>query len=187
MASPTAADLEAAEQPAEQALEIGARLGDVDLQSAALDALWAIGMADDRASDGLQHVRRRLELQGLGTAERLDAMIVSAWSNVLLGNLQDAERAAAQVREGLAAGQAAGYVMGASSWRTEALWMLGRWDEALAEATRSETAWHESEIHAPGFSANGFLAALSICQARRDTLGADHRSEERRVGKECRL
>ena len=174
MASPTAADLEAAEQPAEQALEIGARLRDVDLQSAALDALWAIGMADDRASDGLQHVRRRLELQGLGTAERLDAMIVSAWSNVLLGNLHDAERAAAQVREGLAAGQAAGYVMGASGWRTEALWMLGRWDEALAEATRSETAWHESEIHAPGFSTNGFLAALSICQARRDTLGADH-------------
>jgi hypothetical protein len=64
--------------------------------------------------------------------------------------------------------------MGASGWRTEALWTLGRWDEALAEAARCEQAWRESQINAPGFALNAFLAAFSIARARRDPVDEDH-------------
>ncbi len=173
MESRDQADVDGGRRAADRALELGTRLGDVDLQSAALDALSVTALDDDRAISVLGYVRKRLELPGIAAAERLDALNMTAWANLLLGDLHVSERAAAQVREGLAAGQASGYVMGAGAWRTEALWTLGRWDDALVEAGRSERAWHESEIYAAGFAVNGFLAALSICEARRDAVGSD--------------
>ena len=156
------------------ALERAERLGDRDLQSAALDALTIGPINDDRPRDALVPIRRRLGLDGLATSERLDAQIMLSWAESLLGELEASETAAAAVREGLAAGQAPAWVMGASGWRTSALWALGRWDEALVEAARTETAWRESQIRAPSFALNGFLTAFSIAEARHDAVDEAH-------------
>ncbi|GAC1664295.1 MAG: hypothetical protein NVS9B8_04480 [Candidatus Limnocylindrales bacterium] len=163
-------DIAAAIDASSLALEIAEHLGDTDLQSAALDGLTVGATTDDRPTEGLAFIRRRLALQGLVTSERLDSMIMMSWMQLLRGELVATETAAAAVREGLAAGQAAAWVMGASGWRTEALWALGRWDDALVEAARCELAWRDSQIHAPSYSLNGFLAAFSIARARRDTV-----------------
>jgi hypothetical protein len=131
-------------------------------------------MIDDRPTDALGFIRRRVGIPGLVTSERLDALIMLSWMQLLRGDLGESETAAAAVREGLAPGQAPSWVMGASGWRTEALWTLGRWDEALVEAARCEQAWRESQIHAPGFATNAFLAAFSISRARRDPVDEEH-------------
>ena len=170
---PSAEDIEDAAGTTTQALELASRLGDVDLISASLDAEFSVAGADDRHAEMVAISRRRLELPGLATSERFDALITTAWSLFLLGQLEEAERVADGVRTGLASGQASAWVMGASAWRVKALWALGRWDEALVEAGRCEQAWRESEIHAPGFAVGGFIAAFSIAEARRDPLGMD--------------
>jgi len=170
---PSAEDIKDAAGTATQALELASRLGDVDLISASLDAGFSVAGKDDRHLEMVAISRRRLDLPGLATSERFDALITTAWSLFLLGQLEEAERVADGVRTGLAAGQASAWVMGASVWRVEALWALGRWDEALVEAGRCERAWRESEIHAPGFVLGGFVAAFSIAEARRDRLGVD--------------
>jgi hypothetical protein len=159
---------------AAEALAIAERLGDADLQSAALDGSTLGPLTDDRPTDGLTPVRRRLALAGLVTSERLDAQIMLSWLEMLRGELAASETAAGAVRAGLGAGQAPAWVMGASGWRTDALWALGRWDDALVEAGRSELAWRESQIHAPSFALNGFLAAFSIAQSRRDPVDEAH-------------
>jgi hypothetical protein len=159
---------------AAEALAIAERLGDGDLQSAALDGSTIGPLTDDRPTDGLPSVRRRLALEGLVTSERLDAQIMLAWLQMLRGELAESEASAAAVRAGLGAGQAPAWVMGASGWRTDALWALGHWDDALVEAGRSELAWRESHIHAPSFALNGFLAAFSIARSRRDPVDEAH-------------
>jgi hypothetical protein len=70
-------------------------------------------------------------------------------------------------------GQASAFVLGATAWRVLALHALGRWDEALVEAARAERAWHESELKAPWYALNGFLAALTIARGRGDSIGAE--------------
>jgi hypothetical protein len=80
---------------------------------------------------------------------------------------------AESARAGLATGQAASFVLGATCWRVLALHALGRWDEALVDAARAERAWQESELRAPWFAINGFLAAFTIARGRGDHVGAD--------------
>jgi class 3 adenylate cyclase len=173
MDRPSAEDIEEGAAISAQAVDLASRLGDVDLISAALDGEFSVAGADNRHQEGVAISRRRLELDGLATSERLDALITNAWSLFLLGQLEEAERMADGVRAGLAPGQASQWVMGAAAWRVEALWVLGRWDEALVEAGRSEQAWRESQIRAPGFSVGGFLAALAIAEGRRDPVAMD--------------
>src|SRR4029077_21066164 len=104
---------------------------------------------------------------------RVDAWIVTAWAAALLGDLEGSQRASAQARAGLGSGQAPAWALGASAWRTFALHSLGRWDEALVELQRGVVSWQESEIRAPWFGLNGFLAGLAIARAKRDPIGAD--------------
>ena len=80
--------------------------------SASLDAEFTVAGADNRHLETLAISRRRLELPGLATSERLDALITCAWSLFLLGQFDEAERVAEGVRTGLAAGQASQWVMG---------------------------------------------------------------------------
>ena len=172
---PVPDEMGVAASDAEAALQIARRIDDPDLISAALDACSVVALADDRVGEILDLVAERQGLADrLTTSERLDALIMTAWMRVLLGELEAAERTADDVRTGLGSGQASPWVLGASAWRTFALRALGRWDEALAEAARSEIAWAESEIRAPWFAMNGFLAAFSIARSRGDAVGADH-------------
>jgi class 3 adenylate cyclase len=171
---PTAALLEGARASAKQALELARRIDDPDGISAALDALGAIALNEDRLADVSQYSSQRLAIADrLATNERVDAWIVTAWAAALLGDLEGSQRASAQARAGLGSGQAPAWALGASAWRTFALHGLGRWDEALVELQRGAVSWQESEIRAPWFGLNGFLAGLAIARARRDPIGMD--------------
>jgi hypothetical protein len=63
--------------------------------------------------------------------------------------------------------------MGATAWRMVALHALGRWDEVTTELGRAERAWQESEIAAPSYALNGFLACFSVARSRGDVVLAD--------------
>jgi class 3 adenylate cyclase len=166
--------LEGARASALQALELARALDDPDAVSAALDALGAIDLNEDRMADVSKSTSERLEIADrIATNERVDAWIVTAWAAALLGDLEGSQRASAQARAGLGSGQAPAWALGASAWRIFALHGLGRWDEAVVELQRAAVSWQESEIRAPWFALNGFLAGLAIARARRDPIGLE--------------
>ncbi|HEX2627051.1 MAG TPA: hypothetical protein VHL56_09120, partial [Candidatus Limnocylindrales bacterium] len=169
------ADLDVAEGWAERAVESARKLGQPDLLSAALDGADAIALGRDDMTKVLEYVAERHAIEDrVSTPERADAWIVHAWAETIRGNLRDAEVAAERARAGLGTGQAASFVLGATAWRVVALHALGRWDEALAEASRAERALQESELATPWYSFNGFIAAVAVARARNDTVGADY-------------
>jgi class 3 adenylate cyclase len=160
---------------AARAIASAREIGQVDLLSAAFDAAGTAELGRDQMGRALEFAKERQQFEDrLSTYERADSWIVRTWSEVVLGQLESAVQSADQARAGLATGQAASFVLGASSWRTVALHGLGRWDEALADAARAERAWQESELRAPWFAINGLLAAFTIARGRGDPVGADH-------------
>jgi class 3 adenylate cyclase len=172
---PDAAELEEADRWASLALTSAQRLGQPDLLSAALDGAGANAIAGDDMTRTIELAEERHRIEDrISTAERADAWIVHAWAEAIRGNLDKAERAADHARAGLVTGQAASFVLGATAWRVVALHALGRWEEALVDAVKAERAMQESELAAPLYSFNGFLAALAISRGRADTVGADH-------------
>jgi len=65
-------------------------------------------------------------------------------------------------------------VLGATAWRIVALHALGRWDEAMADASRAERALQESELDAPWYAYNGFFAAFAVARGRGDAVTAEY-------------
>jgi hypothetical protein len=163
---------------AQQALALARKLDDPDTISSAVDGISVAAFGDDRMRDVLEYNRERVAiLDRLSAGERADSLIVDAWAECILGNLETAERAADAARAGLTAGQASNWVLGATAWRILALGALGRWDEALSEGVRAERAWAESELQAPGYAVSGLLAAHAVSRARGDVVGAAHYRE----------
>ena len=159
---------------AERALASAQKLGQPDLLSAAFDAAGAVETGRDEMGRVRDFAMERHKIEDrLSTSERADAWIVRTWSELLLGELEEAVDSADRARAGLVTGQAASFVLGATCWRVLALHALGRWDEALTEAARAERAWQESELRAPWYAINGFLAAFTIARGRGDQVGAD--------------
>ncbi len=183
MGAPDAATLALAKLAAKEALDLARALDDPDAMSAALDALGAISLSENRAAEVSAYAEQRLAIADrLATNERVDAWIVTAWTAALLGDLEGSEKAAAQARAGLGSGQAPAWALGASAWRAFALHGLGRWDDAVVELQRAAISWKESEIRAPWYALNGFLAGLAIARARADPVGAEQwRSAARTV------
>jgi hypothetical protein len=166
--------LDAARESAETAIAIARAIDEADLISACLDALAAINLADDRVAEALASTKERLVFADrLTTAERVDASIMTSWTLALLGDLDGSQKAAAEVRAGLSSGQAPGWSLGASAWRVFALHALGRWDDAVLELQRADISWQESQLRAPWFALNGFMAGLAIGRARADTVAVD--------------
>jgi len=131
--------LDAARESAETALRIARAIDEADLMSASLDALAAINLVDDRAAEALASTRERLAIADrLTTTELVDASIMTSWTRALLGDLDGAHKAAADVRAGLSSGQAPAWSLGASAWRGFELHALGRWDDAVVEVQRAE-------------------------------------------------
>jgi len=172
--SPSLEEVRIAAEASAKALEMALALDDPDLISACLDAVGAVAMAENHYEQARDVARRRLDLGSrISTSERLDAAVVNTWSLTILGRLREAEAEALEAKAGLVSGQAPAWAAGASSWRTTALFYLGRWDEAAAEAARMERALAESEIKTPWYALNGILCAWSIARARGDVVEAD--------------
>jgi hypothetical protein len=123
----------------------------------------------------LRYVEERHRIADrVSTPERADAWIVNAWAETMLGNLANAEQAAENSRAGFGSGQAASFVLGATCWRIVALHALGRWDEVMQEASRAERSLDESQLTAPWYAFNGFVAILATARARNDAVAKDH-------------
>ena len=160
---------------AERALASAQKIGQPDLMSAAFDAAGAVETGRDQMSRVLEYAKARQQFEDrISTSERVDSWIVRTWSEMLLGQLENGVESADRARAGLASGQAASFVLGATCWRILGLHALGRWDEALADAARAERAWQESELRAPWYAINGFLSAFTIARGRGDPVGAAH-------------
>jgi class 3 adenylate cyclase len=160
---------------AERAIATARKLDQPDLLSVAYDGASSAALGgDDMARVLAYDVEREAFEDRVSTAERADAWNSRSWSEFILGQLENATASAERARAGLAPGQASAFVLGASCWRVVALHALGRWDEALADAARAERAWQESELRAPWYAINGFLAAFAIARGRGDPVGSDH-------------
>jgi len=166
----TSSELQEAEAGAKRGLDIAQRLGDANLQSAALDALSGVAQARGSWEDVRAFARQRLLMADRpDLAERMDAHQMVAWASALLGDLTEVERVSAVGLASLQLGQAPQWALGLITWRVYGLTLAGRWDQALASAERAVQLWLEVGRIAAGYTLRGFIAALDIACARRDS------------------
>jgi hypothetical protein len=166
----TETEIAEADASAERALDIGRRLDDPNLQSAALDALAGTGgLIHDNWRRSREYSRQRLAFQDrLDMFEKVDAHSMVVWSSALLGDLDEAERVSAQGLAQVQPGQVPAVVLHLVVWRTYVLTLLGRWDESLVMAQRARQLWVESSQSAAGYALRGFMAAVDVARARQD-------------------
>src|SRR5438445_432780 len=160
-------EISAADRSARRAIEIGERLDDANLQSAALDALSGNAGVRGAWRESRELSRRRLTLvDRLNMTEKEDAHSMVAWGSIILGDLVDAERVTAAGLAYVQPGQIPGWTMHLVAWRICALNLLGRWDEALTMGERARQLWIESGRISAGYAVRGFMAVIDIARAR---------------------
>src|SRR5438105_1127992 len=170
----TDAEVAASGSHATRALELARTIGDVALQSSALDAI---------ASDAMQHgdwarareiSRSRVDLgDRLDLAEKMDTYSMIAWSSMALGDLDEAVRVSREGQALVQPGQVPSWTLHLVAWRTYALALRGDWDEAVAVGERARQLWIESGEIAAGYANRGFVAARDVALARRDEATAE--------------
>ena len=172
--APADAEVAASEAHATEALALARSIGDIGLQSIALDAMGAVAMEHRDWTRALDIARSRLTLgDRLDLAERMDSYSVAAWCAVMLGDLDDAVRLS---REGLRLvqpGQVPAAALHLVAWRAYALALRGDWDDALATAERARQLWVEAGEIPAGYANRGFVAGLLVALARRDEPAAE--------------
>ncbi|HAF12036.1 MAG TPA: hypothetical protein DCK98_18450 [Chloroflexi bacterium] len=171
----TDAELAASERHATQALELARGLGDIAMQSAALDALSAVAMMGPADWNAVREISRsRLSLgDGLELGEKMDTYSMIAWASVSLGDLDEAVRASREGQSLVQPGQVPAWALHLVAWRTYALALRGDWDEALASGERARQLWVETGEIAAGYANRGFVAARDVALARRDEAAAE--------------
>jgi class 3 adenylate cyclase len=175
--TPTEAEIVASEAHATEALTLARSIGDVELQSQALDALGAVAMQHQDWPRALDISRTRLALERLDLGERMDAYSVAAWSAVMLGDLDEAARLSRDGLRLMQPGQIPAWVLHLVAWRAYALTLKGDWDDALAMGERARQLWIEAGEHAAGYANRGLLGALTVALARRDETAAERFTE----------
>ena len=167
--TPTATDLADADASANMAAAIARRLDDPNLESMALDALSGTAQIRGDWRIGREYARRRLTFQDrLNMVEKIDAHSVVAWSSALLGDLDEADRVAAQGLAQVQPGQVPAWTLHMVVWRIYVLNLLGRWDEALLMGERARALWIESRKPAAGYALRGLMAVIDVARARQD-------------------
>ena len=170
--SPTVTELDAAEAAAQEALDLAQGLGDLQLQSVALDAVG--GIAQQRG-DYIAMAASARQRVAFGTRlpifERIDAACMVAWAAVTTGDLDEAIAVTDDAMRWVQPGQAANWTLHLFAWRAVAASLRGDWDGALASAGRAEGLWIDLERVAAGYATRGFLAAFEIAGARQDDAG----------------
>jgi class 3 adenylate cyclase len=165
---------ESARVAGEQGLELAREVDDVILQSAALDALSSLDLADDDYRTSHASVLTRLSFgDRLDFVERLDARVMDAWHRATLGDIVGANTAATEAVARLRPGEAPLFAMSLTAWIIATYHVLGRWDDALAAGRRFHAWWVELGRPPAGFAAHGFLAAIDVGRARGDRAAVD--------------
>lgn len=152
---------------AEEALRSAERMKDVNLISAALDAVGQLKMADGRYGDADQVNGRRLELvsQLTETREVCDVYGVGAFLATYRGRYQDAVALATSAIERSRGIEPSDYWHGLI-WRIQARFMAGDWDGALEDQTELERDHHDSPHGPPGATMRGYGVAFLIRELR---------------------
>ena len=170
----TNAESATSELHATQGLELARSLGDVPMQSAALDALSAAAMDRGDWNAVRELDRSRLALgDSLDLSEKMDTISGIAWSSVALGDLDEAVRVSRDGLRLVQPGQVPAWALHLVAWRTYALALRGDWDEALTAGDRARQIWNETGRIAAGYANRGFFAARDVALARRDEAAAD--------------
>ena len=166
---PTTEEIEVSAAHADAGLVIARELGDIGLQSAALDAVSACRMQRGDWTGTRETSRSRLHLgERLELAEKMDTYSVIAWSSIALGDLDEAVRIS---REGLGLiqpGQVPAWALHLVAWRLYAFALRGDWDDVPALADRGRELWIESGRIPAGYSLRGFIAARDVAMATRN-------------------
>ncbi len=165
----TDAEIDAAAEHANAGLAIARQIGDISLQSAALDAVCSCLMERGDWAAGRETARSRLLLgERLELAEKMDTYSVIAWASVVLGDLDEAVRIS---REGLGLiqpGQVPAWALHLVAWRLYALALRGDWDEIPALSDRGRELWIETGRIPAGYAGRGFIAARGVALARQN-------------------
>jgi len=183
---PTMAEIDEADDKANQALEIANELDAPELASLALDALAGTAQALNDWTKALEASQKRLAFEDrIGLYERLDAYSMVAWMSYLMGDLVTADRHSAEMAARLLPGQAPYPALHLFAWRAVTLNTLGRWDEAVGMFWRAMEAWNDAGRHAAGYGLRGFAAGLDIGRARGDArlIGAATEAMESILGR----
>jgi hypothetical protein len=167
--TPTPEEVKDAKASAEAALDTARRLGDVNLQSMALDALGSSEQLVHGWRRARDYARERLVFgERLNLPERMDAHSMVSWASALLGDLDEADRISAAGLSHVMRGQVPAWTLHLVSWRVYVLTLIGRWDDALAMAERARQLWIETGRHSAGYALRGFMAAIDVARARQD-------------------
>ncbi|HKW73454.1 MAG TPA: hypothetical protein VJQ08_11570, partial [Candidatus Dormibacteraeota bacterium] len=167
---PTPEEMARSQASGERALEIAVELGDVDLQSIAIDGIAGVAASRNDWSGARDLAYRRIALEPrLNFYERLDAHSMVAWMSYLMGDLSTGERDSAEMFARILPGQAPYPALGLYAWRAQILYCLGMWDDALVAFWRAVEAWHDAGSHAAGYALRGFWSGFDIGKARGDS------------------
>src|SRR6185295_7598516 len=148
------------------------RLGDQALASAALDGIGTIAQMRGDFAAMRATAQQRLDMgQRLSFAERIDAACMVAWAAMLVGDLEGGDDVAGAALADVQPGQGGNWALHLSAWRTLIAALRGDWDVALTAANKAHEFWLEMDRVPAGYALRGFLAALSITEARGDDDG----------------
>src|ERR1700726_4887658 len=166
---PSSEEMAESNTSASQALDVGRRLDDPDLQSMALDALAGTAQIQEDWRKSREYSRQRLAFADrLTLEEKIDALSMVTWISTVLGDLDEAERISAQALTQIQPRQIPAWVLHLVCWRIYALTLLGRWDDALTMGDRARQLWIESGRTSAGYALRGFTSAIDIARARQD-------------------
>ena len=165
----TEADVAAAMDAANTAVELAQALDDVNTQSAALDALASLKLDRGEWRETVDMTRQRLALGNrLALAEQVDAYAVATWAATIAGDLQTASEISEAGLGVVQPGQAPEWTLHLIAWRSVALLLNGKWDAALSAIDQGRRIWIEMGRPSAGYAARGFIAGLIIARSRRD-------------------
>jgi class 3 adenylate cyclase len=159
------------DEPANAALALARKSGDLALLQGALDAVTASDWHEGRHRRAVEHTRERLALLEQAPpshamdVERSDALHMLTESLVQTGEFEEAAEWAAQGRE-LDLSRGVAY----SAWQRGLLpaFFLGRWDEVLEMAASVRDAWQAAERPPIGAFAGAMACAGAIHGYRGD-------------------
>ncbi|HEV2218376.1 MAG TPA: adenylate/guanylate cyclase domain-containing protein [Candidatus Dormibacteraeota bacterium] len=163
------ATFDRAQASAKRAAELAESLGELNLLSAALDALGACAMYSGDWNGVLAQARRRRAYGArLQLAEIMDADHMATWSFCMLGDPNAAEAVNAESSARLRPGQAPEWRLSTLSWRLRIDYTLGRWSHAMEAADQFLTVWRQLGSPLLGWMRVGLRPGLLVSIGRMD-------------------